>query len=97
MKYYIMNEDYPLRFGQSFDLNELKQSINKITGIPVYKIRKWNKCTDTGALETLIIKMDYEDFVDIIENKKVSKFFNCFCTYPSTGLRIDNKLLSFLN
>ena len=95
MECYIMNANYTLRVGREFNLYELKEKIAYHTGISTNKIKKGLKCTDTGALELLIIKIDYDKFLDIIYEKKISENFDCFSDYPNTGLRIDYKLLSF--
>jgi hypothetical protein len=95
MKCYIMDQYYPLRIGRKFDLLELKQKISFHTGISISRILKSKKCTDTGALEVLIIKIDYDKFLKIIYDKKISANFHCFSDFPYTGLRIDEKLLSF--
>jgi len=97
MECYIMDENYTLRVGREFNLYELKEKISYQTGININLIKKWLKCTDTGALELLIIKIDYDKFLEIIYDKKISENFDCFSDYPNTGLRIDEKLLSFLN
>ena len=96
MECYIMDEDYTFRIGRSFNLYELKEKISYHTGIKISKIKKWNKCTDTGALELLIVKIDYDKFLEIIYEKNISNHFDCFSDFQNTGLRIDEKLLSFM-